>query len=56
MDAKPARFSLSMNDYQMAGRNLMSLYSLSNNFGQEELANQIMEMIQKHEVGFSGMF
>ncbi len=56
MDAQPAKFSLSRNDYQFAGRNLMSLYSLSNSFGQQELANSIMEMVRKHEIGFSGMF
>jgi hypothetical protein len=56
MDKKPVKFQLSANDFQFAGRNLMSLYSISANFGQTELSNKIMEMIQRHNSGFSGMF
>lgn len=56
MDSKPSKFQLSANDFQFAGRNLMSLYSISANFGQTELSDKVMEMIQRHNAGFSGMF
>ena len=56
MDAEPRMFSLSRGDYQFAGRNLMSLFSLTNNFGQQEIGNSVMEKIRNHDLGFSGMF
>ncbi|MCF8307353.1 MAG: DUF2723 domain-containing protein [Ignavibacteriales bacterium] len=56
MADKPEKFSLSYNDYRFASRNLMSLFSISNSFGQNDLSQQIMEMLAAHDRSANSMF
>lgn len=51
---KPAKFNLSMSEYQMASRNLISMFSLASNFEQEELAQRLMDIISLHEPSLRG--
>lgn len=54
--SKPGKFGLSMNDYQMASRNLMSLYSLANSFEQADLGQELLEKISIHDATIRNAF
>jgi hypothetical protein len=52
--AKPAKFSLSVNDYNMASRNLFSMFQIANSFDQDDIVMDITEIIRKYDSSFPG--
>ena len=52
--AKPSKFSLSGNDYNMASRNLFSMFQIANSFGQDQVMKEITDIIRKYDSSFPG--
>jgi hypothetical protein len=49
------RMALTRSDMSFASRNLMSLYSIASNFGDDELGQELMEILMKGEGNPGGM-
>jgi predicted Zn-dependent protease len=46
---KPAKFSLSSTDFAYASRNLFSMFQIASEEQQQELADELMKMLQAHD-------
>lgn len=52
----PGRFSMLASDQNFSMRSLYNLFSISSSHGQEEIANELMMLVQKHDSGMRNTF
>ena len=52
----PGRFSLLASDQNFSFRSLYNLFSITSSFGQEDLSDQMIMLVQKYDTGMLNMF